>query len=287
MIEHTTAEIDGLRLHLAEAGPAEGPLVVLLHGFPELWYGWRHQIQPLAEAGFRVLAPDQRGYNESDKPRRVRDYRLDRLADDVAALIETRGRASARLVGHDWGGAVAWWTAVRHRDRVERLAVLNCPHPLAMRRELVRNRAQLRKSWYMLFFQLPWLPEWWYRRRDFDVGVRSVRGTARRGAFDDEEMERYKEAWRKPRALRSMIHWYRASLRHPPARVRDPAVSAPTLLLWGLKDRFLGPELIDSSLRYAPDARVERLPEATHWLQHEEPERVNEKLIGFLAEQRA
>lgn len=278
-LAHRFFEVDGVRLHAVEAGPPEGPLVLLLHGFPELWRAWKRQIGPLAEAGYRVLVPDQRGYNLSDKPREVSAYGLDRLAEDAAALIAAAGRERASIAGHDWGGMVAWWLAVRHPERVARLAVLNMPHPLVMRRHLRRNAAQRRRSWYIFFFQLPWLPEHWFARRDFAVGERSVAGTARPGTFSEADLGLYREAWRQPGAVRAMVHWYRASLRRPPARVASPRVRPPTLLIWGLRDRFLGSEMIEDSLALCDDGRAERLPEASHWVQHEEPERVNALLL--------
>jgi len=281
---HEDASCDGVRLHLVAGGPGDGPPVVLLHGFPEFWYGWRAQLEPLAAAGLRVLAPDQRGYNLSDKPRGLAAYRLDRLADDVACLIEAAGVRRAALVGHDWGAIVAWWTALRHPDRVRRLAVLNAPHPLVFRRFVRHDPTQRRRSWYAFFFQLPWLPEWWFRRRDFSVGARSLRGSSRRGTFDDEALARYRHAWGRPGALRAMIDWYRASLRRPPGRVADPRVHVPTLIVWGTRDRFLGREMVEPSLALCDDGRLVELPEATHWLQHEEPERVNRLLLEFLAE---
>lgn len=275
-------EAGGLRFHVAEAGPRDGRLVVLLHGFPELWYGWRHQIGGLAGAGFRVLAPDQRGYNLSAKPRGVSAYRIDRLAGDVVGLIRASGRERACLVGHDWGAAVAWWTALAHPERVERLAILNVPHPAVMRRHMLRNPAQRRRSWYIFFFQLPWLPELWLRRRGFRVAERSVRGTARPGAFSDEDMDRYREAWGRPRALTSMLHWYRAALRRRPPAPESLRVRQPTLVLWGMRDRFLGPEMIEPSLELCDRAEAVRFGEATHWLQHEEPAAVNSLLVEFL-----
>src|SRR4051794_24743665 len=151
----------GPRLHYAGAG--DGPPVVLLHGFPDFYYGWRHQIGPLAAAGFRVIAPDQRGYGESDKPEPVSAYALDTLADDVAGLFESTGRDRVSLVGHDWGGIVAWWVAIRHPERVERLAVLNAPHPISFQRYLRSSPRQLLKSWYTFYFQIPWLPETMFR----------------------------------------------------------------------------------------------------------------------------
>jgi pimeloyl-ACP methyl ester carboxylesterase len=283
-VEGRFQQVDDVRLHAVAAGPGDGPLVVLLHGFPEFWFGWRHQIDPLAAAGYRVLAPDQRGYNLSDKPRRVKAYGLDRLAADVVGLIDAEGRDRAILVGHDWGAAVAWWVATCFPDRVERLAVLNVPHPSVMRRHLLRSAEQRRKSWYIFFFQVPWLPERWFLKNDCAVGVRSVCATARHGTFSDEEMRTYREAWRQPRALRGMIHWYRAMLRSPPRRPRDLRVRVPTLMIWGERDRFLGSEMIEPSLGLCDRGRVERLPEATHWLQHEEPATVNRLLLQFFAE---
>ncbi len=281
MPEHRDLVIGGLRLHAVVDGPEDGPLVLLLHGFPEFWRGWRHQIGPLAAAGFRVLVPDQRGYNLSDKPRRVRDYGLDRLTEDAIGLIEAAGHERACIAGHDWGAMVAWWTAVRFPERVRRLAILNVPHPLVMRRHLRRSRQQRRRSRYVFFFQLPWLPERRMRRHDWASAVRAVQGTALPGAFSDADMAAYREAWARPGAARAMIHWYRAALRHPPARVPNPRVTVPALVLWGVNDRFLGREMVEPSLALCDDGRLEWFEEATHWLQHEEPERVSRLLVEF------
>lgn len=169
---------NGLRFHVAMAGPADGPLVVLLHGFPEFWYGWRNQLSPLAEAGFRVWAPDQRGYNLSDKPRGVAAYAIGHLAADVAALIQTAGRERAIVVGHDWGGAVTWHLAEHFPERVERAVVVNVPHPTVMLHHLKRNPRQLWRSWYMFFFQLPWLPERLLTFRQGALLARSLRRPA-------------------------------------------------------------------------------------------------------------
>src|SRR5437879_4698652 len=165
-VPFSTIATNGIRLNVAQAGPPDGPLVILLHGFPEFWYGWRKQIPALAAAGYRVWAPDQRGYNFSDKPPDVRDYTLDKLAADVAGLIEAAGRQRAIIVGHDWGGAVAWWLAANNPERVERLVIINVPHPLVMRRLILRDPRQTLRSWYMFMFLLPRLPEWFARRRN-------------------------------------------------------------------------------------------------------------------------
>ena len=270
-----------MRLHIAEAGPGDGPLVLLLHGFPEFWYAWRRQIACFAEAGFRVVAPDQRGYNLSDKPRRVSAYGLDTLAGDVVSLIDEAGRGRAILVGHDWGGLVAWWTAVRFPEGLERLAVLNAPPPRVFRHHVRHDPRQRKRSWYIRYFQLPWLPERWYRRNNWEIGVRSMKETACPGAFSDGDMALYREAWSRPGAIRAMIHWYRAALRHPPRKPASPRVSLPTLIVWGARDRFLGQEMLEPSLGMCDVGRAEVLPEATHWVQHDEPERVNRLLLEF------
>lgn len=279
-------ETNGIGLNVVTAGPPDGPPLLLLHGFPEFWYGWYRQIGPLASAGYRVVVPDQRGYNLSDKPTRVRDYGLDVLVSDALGLLDALGHETAFVAGHDWGGAVAWWTALRAPERVRRLAVLNVPHPRVLREALRTTAAQRRRSRYMAFFQLPWLPEFTMRRGGWSKAEHSIRGTALPGTFDETDMRRYREAWSRPGAIRSMIHWYRAALRHPPRERVDVRVRVPTLMLWGARDRFLGGELIEPSLALCDDGRVVRLDAATHWLQHEEPQRVADELIRFFGEAR-
>lgn len=271
-----------LRLHVVEAGPEDGPLVVLLHGFPEFWYSWRQQIGPLAEAGYRVLVPDQRGYNQSDKPRRVRDYRLEQLGQDVLHLVEAAGRRTASVVGHDWGAVVGWWLGSHHPDRLERLALLNVPHPAVMRHHLLTNRKQLRRSWYIFFFQLPWLPERLLGKDGFSFAARSLRDTSRRGTFTDEALDRYREAWSRPGALRSMLHWYRAAFRGALSPYGPTRVPVETLLIWGARDTALGREMARPSLERCDRGQLAFVEEATHWVQHEEPERVNALLLRHL-----
>jgi epoxide hydrolase 4 len=279
-ISESYAEVNGIRLHYVEAG--EGPLVVLLHGFPEFWYSWRHQIPALADAGYHVVAPDMRGYNLSDKPKGWRQYDADPLADDIAALIRQFGVAKAHVIGHDWGAAVAYLTAMQHPDVIDRLAILNVPHPERMLAGL-RTVRQLRKSWYMFFFQLPWLPEAMVRRNDFAWGKHIFRADAP-GAFSDEDLARYTEAWSQPGAVTSMLNYYRAALRQSPRKAleRMSPIDAPVLVIWGERDRALGSELAEPDRKMVPNARVERLPQATHWVQHDAPERVNELLVEFL-----
>jgi pimeloyl-ACP methyl ester carboxylesterase len=279
-LHHRTIEVGGIRLHVVEAG--EGPLVVLLHGFPEHWYTWRKQIPALAAAGYRVLAPDMRGYNLSDKPARVADYGIGRLCDDVAELVRAAGAdRAAAIVGHDWGGGVAWAFAARHPAQLERLVTLNSPHPMRLLRAFGTAR-QLAKSWYMFAFQVPWLPEAMMRRDGFALLRRSMSAESR--TISEEEMARYVEAWSQPGALEGGVRYYRAMF-HPGALREAPKpapVEAPTLVLWGEGDSFLGPELADPDPRWVPHARVVRIPGARHFVHHDEPEEVNRLVVEFL-----
>ncbi len=282
---HGYAQAGMVRLHYVHAGPVDGPLVVLLHGFPEFFYGWRHQIPALAAAGFHVVAPDMRGYNLSDKPAGWRAYDIVALADDMAGLIAALGAGSADVVGHDWGAAVAYATATFHPDLVRRLVILNVPH-FARFLEGLRTFRQLRKSWYMFAFQIPRLPERLIARNGFSLGKRSLRAGAQEGTFTDQDLERYIDAWSRPGALTAMINYYRAALRRSPrsALRRLRPILAPTLVIWGERDIYLGSELAEPDSRWVPDARVCRIPDATHWVQHDAAEEVNELLIEFLRE---
>lgn len=272
----------GISLHVVEAGPEDGPVCLLLHGFPESSFGWRTLIGPLAAAGFRVLAPNQRGYARSDKPRGIGAYRLDRMVDDAAALLDAVGAESARVVAHDWGGAVAWYLAAARPERVERLAILNMPHPAAMRRRILRDREQLRRSWYVFFFLLPWLPERSLRRQRWRKLRGAFRASSRPGTFSDEELDRYVADAARPRALTSMLHWYRAAFLRPAPRPASWRVRVPTRIVWGVRDVAIVPELAAESAARCDRAEVVRLPDAGHWLHHEEPERVASLVLEHL-----
>ena len=273
---------NGIRLNVAQAGPANGPLLIFLHGFPEFWYGWRNQIEHFATLGYRVWAPDQRGYNLSDKPDAISDYTLDTLAGDIVGLIDAAGCARARVVGHDWGAAVTWWLALKHPERVERAVILNVPHPAVMGRMLSRSFSQLLKSWYMFFFQIPRLPEAAIRRNHYAAAARSLVATSRPGTFSQADLDRYIEAWSRTDGLRTMIHWYRA-IGQKPSRMGNPRVRVPLLMIWGARDRFLGRELAQPSIDLCENGRLAFIEEASHWVQHEEPARVNALLQEFLA----
>ena len=275
------ADLDGVRLHYVEAG--NGPLVVLLHGFPEFWFSWRRQIPALKAAGFRVIAPDLRGYNLSGKPKGVPAYAASLVARDVEQLIQLCGADRAVVVGHDWGGAIAWHFAMRYPERLERLVIMNAPHPIRFLRGL-RTWRQLRKSWYIFLFQIPWLPEALIRVGRFAALRRMLRsGPLRPGALTTADIDRYVEAAAQPGALTAAINYYRAALRRRPPR--DPAVriiEAPVLVIWGEQDRYLGLELAEPDRRWVPNVRVEQLPNAGHWVQLDQPERVNTLLLDFL-----
>lgn len=257
------------------------PPVVLLHGFPEFSYSWRHQLPALASAGFRAIAPDLRGYHRSHRPTRVTDYRIDLLVADVLDLIRRECRGRAHVAGHDWGGVVGWWLAMHHPQAVDRLVILNAPHPAAYLREL-RRPAQLLRSWYVLFFQLPWLPEFVLRFYDFAALRRMFK---REAGFAHAEIERSVDAFRDRRSLIAAINYYRAAFRErQDLLTRLRRIEAPTLLIWGMRDRYLVPGLTEGLGPWVPNLKVERLPNATHWVQHDEPRRVNELLVSFLGQ---
>ena len=271
-----------LRLHAVLAGPEDGPLALLLHGFPECWYAWRHQIPALARAGYRVVAPDQRGYNLSDKPRGVASYQIDHLTADIVALIHSLGRARATLVAHDWGGAVAWRTAMDYPEAVERLVVMNAPHPVALAKALKDDPAQRLKSWYMFAFQAPWLPEALLGLWPPATARLTFRGTAvRRDAFSAADLAVMAAALAQPGALRAMIHWYRAGFRYRPAR-RTQVIEAPTLVLWAEDDFALGKPLTYGLERWVAELEIHYIPGCGHWVQNEAPGEVNGRLLGFL-----
>jgi pimeloyl-ACP methyl ester carboxylesterase len=280
---HRYAEVNGVRLHYVEAG--SGPLVLLLHGFPEFWFGWHRQIPMLAAAGFRVVAPDMRGYNLSDKPVGWRNYERAHLSGDIAALIRHLGADKAHVVGHDWGGIVAWATAMDHPDVVDRLVVLDGGHPREVKARF-RQPRQLLKSWYVFSFQFPRLPEAVVRARNWWILRRSFESDARPGAFSPEEVQRYVEEWSQPGTISAQINYYRAAIRRSHRGMSaeaNPPIEAPTMVIWGENDRYGIPEMAYCENADVPGLeRVEILPGASHWVQHDEPDRVGSLLIEFL-----
>lgn len=276
-------ETNGIRLHTAIAGPVDGELVVLLHGFPEFSYGFHRQMEFLAANGYRVVAPDQRGYHLSDKPDRIEDYTIDKLSEDIAGLIKAFGETSAIVIGHDWGGAVAWHLAATKPNCVKKLVAINIPHPAAMPSVLLKNPLQWLKSSYMAFFQLPEVPEKLMAANGFESMKQAMKGTARPDAFTEQELERYKEAWSQPGALTGMLNWYRALQRQPHAGAENADRHAGAYPLGARRSVFDAdagnrkPEVL-SGCRTCLDRRGD----ATHWVHHEQPAIVNRLIKEFL-----
>jgi pimeloyl-ACP methyl ester carboxylesterase len=271
---------NGIHLHVVEAGPQTGLLVLLLHGFPEFWRAWGKQIDRLAGAGFRVWAVDQRGYNLSDKPTGVDAYNLHLLSDDVIGLLDAAGAEQAAVVGHDWGAAVAWWTANRYPGRVSHLVPINVPHPVVLMRQLRSNWRQRLRSSYIAFFQIPALPEALLRASDWGRLARTVQGSARPGVFGVGDMVALRGAWSQPGAISAMLNWYRAVRQMP--RLPTLQIEPRTLIIWGAQDNFIGREAAVQSAALCTDARLEFVEDATHWVHHEESARVGRLLLDFL-----
>jgi pimeloyl-ACP methyl ester carboxylesterase len=286
-VDHEHVAVNDVRLHVVTAGPEDGDVVVLLHGFPEFWYSWRKQIPALVDAGYRVVVPDTRGYNESEKPRGVDAYRIDELVADVVGLVEHYAESGiAHVVGHDWGGAVAWSVANREPEVVDRLAIMNAPHPGRFR-ELLRRPAQLRRSWYMFAFQVPRLPEFGLTRDDAAV-LDDLFGES----MPARERQHYRDALQRPGAARAAVNYYRAFMRvgvrdelpllSTSAPMPEPTVTVPTLVVWGDDDEALLSANADGLDRWVSDLRVDRIPDASHWVQVDAPERVNDALRAHL-----
>ena len=280
-------ETNNTKLHVVTDGPENGTPVILLHGFPEFHYGWRKQVPALAEAGFHVITPDQRGYNLSEKPKGVSSYHLENLAKDVIGILDHYGIQKARLVGHDWGAVVAWYVAIRYPERLEKLVILNVPHPDVMTHFLLHNVEQRKKSWYVYFFQLPWIAEWVLRRQDYRNLVRMLYGSGRKSTFSRDDMTEYKKAWSQPGALSAMIHWYRSIVRESLKdlfRKKKPArrISVQTLMMWGTNDVALSHEMAQPSIDLCDNGKLIFFENATHWVQHDEANEVNKNLIEFL-----
>jgi pimeloyl-ACP methyl ester carboxylesterase len=275
-LTHRRVSVGAVTLHVVECG--EGPAVLLLHGFPELWFAWHRLLPALAQAGFRAVAPDLRGYGASDKPVPIAAYRSELLLEDIRALVDELELGPIRLVGHDWGASLAFAFAAQHPDLVSRLVILNGAHPKRLREELGSFEQALRSS-YMLLFQLPWLPEWLLRKRA--VVARIFReSSVNTGAFSDDDIERYVAALRVPRAARSMVNYYRAAFRFP-LRV-ERSIVAPTLVIWGEQDPALSVRNLDRLSELAPELTILRVPNAGHFVHHEEPELVIERMRDFL-----
>ena len=268
-----------IQLEVREAGAENGKLMVLLHGFPECWSTWRHQIAPLVQAGFRVVVPNMRGYGRSSKPKDYRRYPLDKLITDVEAIRLFYQAERFHLVGHDWGGAVAWWYALHHEAKLYSLSVLNLPHPLAFLTKLKGSPAQMLKSWYMFYFQIPFLPEFVLKIGRFAILKKILKASSTRHAYDAEDFRLLEEAWREPGAIQAMVNYYRALLRNLRLPESDGTLHLPVQILWGEKDLALSVQGAHDSMRFLKNGTLTLYPDATHWLAHDKPEEISRKLI--------
>lgn len=271
-------EVNGVRLHIKTAGDASGRPLLLLHGFPDFWFGWRYQIDALVEAGYRLIIPDQRGYNLSDKPEGIAAYDLGKLSDDVLGLLDLFAIDRVWLLGHDFGGAVAWWFAANHAERIERMVVINCPHFAAFRRALLSP--QVFRSWYMLTMQFGPLSRWLWARSEYAMFELTGPGT-RVGGMRAEDREPYHAAWSKPGAMRGMFGWYGAIGPRLLGNFPNTRIAPPTLLIWGKRDPALSLALAQPSIDHANHGKLVVLDE-THWVHWDVPDQVNRMILDWL-----
>lgn len=277
-----TVETNGVRLRVIETGPSNGCATLVLHGFPENAHAWVSIARLVARSGKRVILPDQRGYDLSEKPFQIAKYNSEVIAGDVLGLVNESGCAQVDLVAHDWGGHIAWWAAARYPQRIRRLVVLSAAHPRVMFRNALLNPRQMLKSWYVFAFQLPVLPEWFLRHRHFKRLLAAMNWEGPDGPMSPEQIARFIQAWSRPRALASMINWYRAAARTLPLTLDEPRIRVPTLLIWGDRDQFLDRALAGQSIEYCDYGRIVYLPGASHWAHHEEPENVARLILDFM-----
>lgn len=284
---HERVAANGIEFHVASCGDAQGErLALLLHGFPECWYSWRLQMPVLAELGYRVWAPDLRGYGETERPPHLHDYAIEKLLDDVAGLIDASGAREVVLIAHDWGAVIAWYFAMRRLRPLDRLVIMNLPHPGPFEKVL-RTWKQLRKSWYAAFFQIPRLPEALLRANDYRaIREAFVSSAIDKSRFPSEVVQVYREAAARPGALTAMLNYYRALVRggggDRQKALGFPVIEVPTLMIWGEEDVALSIESTYGTERWVPNLTLRYLPGVSHWVQQEAPETVNAMLRAWL-----
>ncbi|ESO07815.1 hypothetical protein HELRODRAFT_75829 [Helobdella robusta] len=274
-----------MKLHCVVSGPVNGPLLLFVHGFPEFWYSWRHQIKKFMKT-HRVVAIDMRGYGESDKPHGILNFTIDKLVADLIELINELGYKECSLVAHDWGGAVAWCAAAHHPDIIKQLIILNCPHPLAFRMHIKSSFGQLFKSWYMFFFQLPLLPIVSLQMNDLsfieDILTKKPFG-CHAGAFTGEDIEAFKYTFAEYSDLCGPVNYYRAAMRYSSLSLEPlNKIKVPTLIIWGTEDQALDTELADKSKEFCDLCIVKYVEGASHWVQQDNPDDVNSLIECFL-----
>lgn len=279
--KHAHISANGINIHYVTAG--KGPLLLLLHGFPQFWYAWRHQIPVLAEH-FQVVVPDLRGYNETERPVKVEDYRPRILAKDISGLIKGLGFEKAHIVGHDWGGAVTWKLAYDQPEVIDRMAILNSPHPFLFKRALKTNWRQMTKSWYFFFFQIPYLPEKIFQITPEKI-LKSILKPIRKKTFSREDFKQYLQAIAKPGAFTAALNYYRAAFSKDPGESKREynKIATPTLVIWGEDDQALGKELTEGmEPLFSGPFQIHFIPQCSHWVQEEQPDQVNRLLLEFL-----
>jgi len=278
-LTHQYIETNGIKLHVVTAGNPSDEPVMLLHGFPEFWYCWHHQIDYLAQNGYYVIAPDQRGFNRSDKPIGVDNYHIDLVAQDITGLMEAMGYQQMYLAGHDWGGAVAWWIATHYPQYLKKLAILNAPHVNNLTDLREFHLSQIIKSLYIFFFQFPDIPEWVLTNTD---SLRESLVGNRDDTFTEEDYAMYQQAWSQPNAITSTLNWYRAAFRlFGQSLPEDGSINVPIRIVWGEDDNYLGKPIAERGKRLGSNVELYYIPGATHWITHDEPEMVNHHLSGF------
>jgi pimeloyl-ACP methyl ester carboxylesterase len=268
--------VNGIELYVAFAGPPEGEPVILLHGYPDASFAWREQMAALAGENFYVIAPNQRGYNLSDKPEGVDSYRMDLLVSDIIGLADGLGFEKFNLAGHDFGGIVSWNLVDAYPERVKRLVIFNCPHPLVMKQFQDDNEEQKKKSWYAYAFKIPVLPEIMVRAFNWRMLTNVMKDS-----FSEEELDEYRRSWSQPGASKAMINWYRALFRLEEDELPRNIIDVPTLVVWGKQDPHVMWQQAEPSAAMSSNGRVEYIEDATHWVLHDAPEKTSELLVDF------
>jgi pimeloyl-ACP methyl ester carboxylesterase len=274
---HSFVKTNGIKLHTIFAGSEDGEPVILLHGFPDAWFGWNQQIVALANKGFRVIVPDQRGYNLSDKPTGKKSYHMEILVQDLLGLADSLNLNKFHLVGHDFGAMVAWYTAIYFPERINKLVIANVPHPNVMTDYLRRNFSQIRKSWYAFFFRIPLIPERLVRVRNW-----KFLSSAMAKGLTAEELNRYRNAWLQPSAMNSMINWYRMFGKKFSVKPKSLVIDLPTIILWGKQDPHLSYQMAELSTKMCNNCKLVTFETASHWVHQDEPEKFNNHLIQHL-----
>jgi pimeloyl-ACP methyl ester carboxylesterase len=274
-------QTNGIKLHVMEAGPADGPMILFLHGFPEFWYAWRKQLQFFADKGYLVVAPDQRGYNLSDKPEGIASYKIDELAKDIIGLIDAYGRKQVNLVGHDWGASVSWWVALKYPERIRKLVILNVPHPKVMAKNIFTNVEQMKKSWYIFYFQIPGAVDKLAKATNYEWVLQMITTSANPGAFTPAELEEYRKAFSQPGAFTAMVNWYRAMVQTQQVPPASFDVTMPMIFMWGEEDVAMLTEMADQSMAYCKQGKLIKMPGVSHWIQHEQADKVNAIIEEF------